>query len=1062
MTWKLSRWFWGVIPLLIAAAIVTVTRRAQVEDDLLSRTTAALQQDGQTWAKIGFDGRDGQLRGVAPTPEDADRAAALITGTRGVRVLDTSVTLPDIARPFVWELSRDGLDEPIVLSGTVPNDTLRQRNLQAVRGALGDAGADAEIEQRTRVARGVPAELAWEAATTFAATQFARLAEGTITLTDTAFNIVGQARDRETFDALTAAVSADELPGGLTRGEVVLTPPTQTPYTLSATLAGAGEQRTLQLSGYAVSVQDKERIVSVVRESFPGVTIQDDLALGAGEPDGWAQTTATALVALSKLDTGTLEITDRSVTLSGTAERELEIEDIQTGFVSGLPAGVEAQADLNFLIAALPLADPFVFKVQADGDTVSLTGFVPDLGTQQQLLAAARAAYPGSEVTTGLQIARGAPEGFGAAATRVLNVLAQGARNGGTNTVELRGTGVEISGDVDSQNARAGLRAQLDDALDGSGFALQRFMMRVVPPTVSPYVWSLSRDENRLKLKGYAPDTEARSTIESMVSANFPGLTLNNTLEMASGAGDRDAWFGGVGYAMRLMGRLTTGAVEIIDGALKVRGRARDTESYETLLRLQETAAAQLPDGIKLSSLSVLPPRFSPFQLQGELTDGVLSLTGQVTSEAERQALLAAIAEQAPDVQVNDFLVIGDGAPRGWTTAAREGLAGLSQLGAGTVTVRDEAFSLTATVANDQPDAFVTDLRPRLPASYRNGQITVTSSLPVADPFTFGIERTGARVTLSGVMPNDATRDALLEQLRAQFPNANVVDETTRALGAPDDLEAVAGAMIGALGKAEDGGLTYSGGSISGALSAAREADANSALTALREQLPTGASSADVSTRFEIAELPVVSPYAVGLTWDGSVFRATGTVPDDATRNAILAAASAQFGGSTVVDELGLGRGAPVNYGAALEAGLAALGKLTSGSFSLSDQTASFSGTLPDGQTADDVDGAMAALTGALPDGFGLAQVDLTVPPAEAETETEAATGAETAGTGDERETAATDDSADTSAAQGTAEPASDTADAAATVSDDQTAPASDTASTNGGAGDGANEADGA
>ncbi|MEL6747065.1 MAG: OmpA family protein, partial [Pseudomonadota bacterium] len=80
----------------------------------------------------------------------------------------------------------------------------------------------------------------------------------------------------------------------------------------------------------------------------------------------------------------------------------------------------------------------------------------------------------------------------------------------------------------------------------------------------------------------------------------------------------------------------------------------------------------------------------------------------------------------------------------------------------------------------------------------------------------------------------------------------------------------------------------------------------------------------------------------------------------------------------------------------------------------------------------------------------------------EAETEPEAATGAEAAGTEDERETAATDDSADTSAAQGTAEPASDTADAAATVSDDETAPAADTASTDGGAGDGANEADGA
>ena len=71
---------------------------------------------------------------------------------------------------------------------------------------------------------------------------------------------------------------------------------------------------------------------------FFGETVTDQLAIGAGAPDGFGDAVSSALGPLSRLGQGTLAMSDTDVKLSGQALYDKAAGDIQAAFAAALPA----------------------------------------------------------------------------------------------------------------------------------------------------------------------------------------------------------------------------------------------------------------------------------------------------------------------------------------------------------------------------------------------------------------------------------------------------------------------------------------------------------------------------------------------------------------------------------------------------------------------------------------------------------------------------------------------------------------------------------------------------
>jgi len=120
----------------------------------------------------------------------------------------------------------------------------------------------------------------------------------------------------------------------------------------------------------------------------------------------------------------------------------------------------------------------------------------------------------------------------------------------------------------------------------------------------------------------------------------------------------------------------------------------------------------------------------------------------------------------------------------------------------------------------------------------------------------------------------------------------------------------------------------------------------------------------------------VAKPFNWGVSHEGSSVVLTGSVPNPAVRDKIVAAAKAAFSGADVKDDMRYASGAPAGYDTGVQFGLDQLARLAKGNVSLSDTGLAVSGTAG---TRDAYDGITAALK-ALPQGFTLAKADITAP----------------------------------------------------------------------------------
>src|SRR5437660_10877555 len=335
-----SKWWPGVIPLVVFWAIAAWTSTVPLEADLAARSTAALKDTVLDKRRISVAGRDVSLAADAFSEDGRQSAVASVEAVPGVRLVNDETRLVPEAKPFVWSAERDVVR--VTLGGSSPLPAIKGRLLEAARASLGGV----EVVDRMNLSRGAPPR--FENAALLLLDQIGKLKDGKVTISDNKVSLSGMARDLGGREAIAAALK--NLPEGFSVAANEVKAP---PYIFQAYKDPVAV--TLTLSGYVPDNSVHAAIAAAAERKFFSEKVVDNLKASVGAPSGFAAAVVPALGALSRLSTGTLVVSDREVKLSGDALYDAAAAQIRAGLGKDFPQGWQFKADISVKPAAAPV-----------------------------------------------------------------------------------------------------------------------------------------------------------------------------------------------------------------------------------------------------------------------------------------------------------------------------------------------------------------------------------------------------------------------------------------------------------------------------------------------------------------------------------------------------------------------------------------------------------------------------------------------------------------------------------------------------------------------------------
>ena len=335
-----SKWWPGLVPLVVFWAIAAWTNTAPLEFDLAARATAALKDILLDKTSISVEGRDVSFAAEAFSEDGRRGAVAAVAAVPGVRLVNDETRLVPEAKPFVWSAERDVVK--VTLGGDAPLPASKAKLVEAAHAALGGI----EVADQMNLARGAPAR--FDEAALLLIDQIGKLKDGKIALSDTRVTLSGMARELGGREAIAAALTG--LPEGFTVAANDIEAP---PYIFQAYKDPVA--LTLTLSGYVPDNNVHAALVTAAGRRFFDEKVVDNLKASVGAPQGFASAVVPALGALSRLSTGTLVVSDREVKLSGDALYDAAAPQIRTDLPKDLPQGFQVKADISVRPASAPV-----------------------------------------------------------------------------------------------------------------------------------------------------------------------------------------------------------------------------------------------------------------------------------------------------------------------------------------------------------------------------------------------------------------------------------------------------------------------------------------------------------------------------------------------------------------------------------------------------------------------------------------------------------------------------------------------------------------------------------
>ncbi len=574
-----------------------------------------------TSGEVSLSNLDYSIKGAPvdlPTYEKAIAAAAALPAGGALKMADLSI--PNLGKPYEFNAVIDG--GAVNLTGYAPSAEAKA----AIEADAKAAFPDKTITNGLKLAGGAPENYA--SFVKFGFGQMAAMGNGSVSIVDTNYSIKGTPADPATFEAVTKAAK-DSLPAGATlvMADIVKPAepaPAQEPAPEPAPAPAAPYVWTAQSGADGVKVEGSVPTADVgaaaldlAKRRFVKSEVTDAQTVLEGAPEGFADAQGNMLRSMSYLTDAKSTITDKKVTLEGTAPSEAVKKLVTDKATAGMPAGFELAADIKVVapaeVAAAPVAlEPYVWTAVSNADGLKLEGSVLSADVGRSILEVASSSFGGKAVTNAQAPRNPSPAGFAAAQSEVLKGLAQ-LQEGNAKVMDQA---VSLTGVAATEEIKAAVTKSVTDALP-EGYALTAAITVPAPPPAPepapepapapapvPYVWAATTGPAGVKVEGSVPSTDVSAANLDLAKRRFVKSEVTDAQTVLEGA--PEAFPDSQAVSLKALSYLTEGKAMHSDKTVDITGIA-PSEAVKALVI--KNATANMPQGYALTTnITVVEP----------------------------------------------------------------------------------------------------------------------------------------------------------------------------------------------------------------------------------------------------------------------------------------------------------------------------------------------------------------------------------------------------------------------------------------------------------------------
>ncbi|MEM9279723.1 MAG: OmpA family protein, partial [Pseudomonadota bacterium] len=487
-------------------------------------------------------------------------------------------------------------------------------------------------------------------------------------------------------------------------------------------------------------IQTREAILEAAKKADRSAEMDDQLSLAAGAPEGFDEFSDFSLSLLKDMAEGEITLTDGNLEVSGIAETSGSYEDLLQELSGEIPGNGKVVG--NGIIA--PVADPYEWKVEYDGEEAILGGFATSRQEIEKLDSALKSVLPDAKVFNRMRIASGEPEGFSGLVDYMIGFFPD-LENGG---ISLSGNNISMSGAAKSGIDQEAFRQKLEN-LPG-GFALA---------------------ENTVQLPEVPEEPKEEASSAEIKSTAIIGGTAQET-EGQAAATD------------------TQGSEET----------ANASQSGDDGSQVAESGAGE---AVSAENTQADLPVANPYRWSVSKIPAGVTILGNAASREAADAVVDMVKNTLGVGEVSDRQIPASGAPENFDIVREFVTRQVKLLEAGQGNVIGNQVSVTGRAKNENLRNLINrSVTTRLPDGYagttnivfpKSKIITATPVEilpPVAKPYRWSVSKLADGVVVAGNVASEEKGEEVISLVKAALGVPEVSDQQTVAGGKPAGFDA--------------------------------------------------------------------------------------------------------------------------------------------------------------------------------------------------------------------------------------------------------------------------------